>query len=392
MTHETALLKLERRDDAELPTVLFVSSPVGVGGSTRSMANVLTYMGDHAHRVLAGPPDGRFHDLVGTLGAAEVYLPIVNSERPRPPRRAWSALQLAVFAVRNRKVLRAMHANGLKEMSLSLVAATLSRVPLVVWIHEFDLPPSVLRFGWLWRILLRRIDVQFAGVSPLASDLVVRAGLVEPDRVHVVPNPIDPADVLAPPRDADADDSDDPDAGDDRVRVAFLGTPLAYKGFQYLPEMIRLTTAAAPVRWLLFSRQTEDTLHDVWDDLRAMTATHPVSIEGKFTDVGVAYARCDVVVVPSQLESFGRVAAEAMLNGIPVVASDLEPIRALLGDEEAGILYPVGDVEAAAKAIVRLATDPGLRSEMGAEGRRRAEAFSPAVVGARFRELYRVES
>jgi phosphatidylinositol alpha-mannosyltransferase len=387
VTRATALLKLERRDDAELPTVLFVSSPVGVGGSTRSMANVLTYMGDHAHRVLAGPPDGRFHDLVGTLGAAEVYLPIISSERPRPPRRAWSALQLAVFAVRNRKVLRAMHANGLKEMSLSLVAATLSRVPLVVWIHEFDLPPSVLRFGWLWRILLRRIDVQFAGVSPLACDLVVRAGLVEPERVHVVPNPIDPADVLAPPPAAGAVD---PDAGDDRVRVAFLGTPLAYKGFQYLPEMIRLTTGAGPVRWLIFSRQTEDTLHEVWDDLRAMTATHPVSIEGKFTDVGVAYARCDVVVVPSQLESFGRVAAEAMLNGIPVVASDLEPIRALLGDEQAGILYPVGDVEAAAKAIVRLATDPGLRSEMGAEGRRRAEDFAPDVVGDRFRELYRL--
>jgi glycosyltransferase involved in cell wall biosynthesis len=393
VTHETALHKLERRDDgpgAALPTVLFVSSPVGVGGSTRSMANVLTYMGDHVHRVLAGPPDGRFHDLVGTLGAAEIYLPIVNSERPRPPRRAWSALQLAVFAVRNRKVLRAMHANGLKEMSLSVVAATLSRVPLVVWIHEFGLPPSVLRLGWLWRILLRRIDVQFAAVSPLARDLVVQAGLADPDRVHVVPNPIDPADVLATPRAADAPEPD-PDAGDDRVRVAFLGTPLEYKGFQYLPDMIRLTTGTAPVKWLLFSRETEDTLHGVWDELRAMTETHPVTIEGKFTDVGVAYARCDVVVVPSQLESFGRVVAEAMLNGIPVVASDLEPLRALLGDEEAGIVYPVGDVEAAAKAIVRLATDPGLRAELGAEGRRRAEAFSPAVIGARFRELYRVD-
>ncbi|HEY8547121.1 MAG TPA: glycosyltransferase family 4 protein [Acidimicrobiales bacterium] len=383
MSRATALARLEARTDGR-PTVLFVSSPVGVGGSTRSMANVLTYMGEHAHRVLAGPPDGRFHDLVGSLGAAEVYLPIVNSERPRPPRRAWTALQLAVFAVRNRKVLRAMHANGLKEMSLSLVAATLSRVPLVVWIHEFDLPPSVLRFGWLWRILLRRIDVQFAAVSPLARDLVVRAGLATPDRVHVVPNPIDPADVLG-------DRSDGGVEGDGRVRVAFLGTPLEYKGFQYLPEMIRLTTAACDdLRWLIFSRETEDTLHDVWDDLRALTATHPVSIEGKLTDVGRAYARCDIVVVPSQLESFGRVVAEAMLNGIPVVASDLEPLRALLGDEDAGILYPVGDVEAAAKAIVRLATDPALRAELGAEGRRRAEAFAPEVVGARFRELYRV--
>ena len=363
------------------PTVLFVSAPVGVGGSTRSMANVLTYMKGRVRRVLAGPPNGRFHDLVHDLAASEVYLPIISSERPRPPRRAWSAVQLAIFARRNRRNLTAIHANGLKEMSLSIAAAALSGVRLVVWVHEFNLPPSVLRLGWLWRQVLRRIDVQFAAVSPLARDVVAQAGLTKADDVAVVPNPIDPADVLA----------DRPDEDDPRLRVAFLGSPFVYKGFQYLPDLVRLTTAAdAPVRWLIFSRQTDDSLPEVWDELRAMTETHPVSIEGKFTDVRVAYGRCDIVVVPSDLESFCRVAAEAMLNGLPVVGSDLEPVRALLGDEAAGILFPVGDVEAGAKAIVRLAGDADLRAELGAEGRRRALAFSPEVVGARFGELYRL--
>ena len=83
----------------------------------------------------------------------------------------------------------------------------------------------------------------------------------------------------------------------------------------------------APVRWLIFSRQTDEGLDETWERLRAMTATHPVSIEGKLVDVGTAYGRCDIVVCPSELESFCRVAAEAMLNGIPVVGSDLEPHR-----------------------------------------------------------------
>ncbi|HEV7760088.1 MAG TPA: glycosyltransferase family 4 protein [Acidimicrobiales bacterium] len=367
---------------SEGPTVLFVSSPVGVGGSTRSMANLLSYMGGAATRVLAGPPSGRFANLVRDLDAAEVYMPIVSSERPRPPRRALTAVKLAWFARRNRRALSAMHANGLKEMSLSIPAAVLSGVPLVVWVHEFGLPPSVLRLGWLWRRLLSRIDVRFATVSPLSRDLVAGAGLTRADDVTIVPNPIDPADVLAPADSATAD-ADDP-----RLRVAFLGTPAIYKGFQYLPEIIERTCAEAPVRWLIFSRQTDDELADVWDTLRAMTETHPVSIEGKFTDVGTAYGRCDIVVCPSELESFCRVAAEAMLNGIPVVGSDLEPVRALLGDDEAGILFPVGDVDAAAKAVVRLATDPSLRDEQGAVGRRRAQAFAPDVVGAQFRTLY----
>jgi glycosyltransferase involved in cell wall biosynthesis len=178
------------------------------------------------------------------------------------------------------------------------------------------------------------------------------------------------------------------DAGDDRLRVAFLGTPAVYKGFQYLPEIVERTCAEVPVRWLIFSRQTDEELAGTWDTLRAMTETHPVSIEGKFTDVGTAYARCDIVICPSELESFCRVAAEAMLNGIPVVGSDLEPVRALLGDDEAGIVFPVGDVDAATKAIVRLATDPALRAEQGAAGRRRALAFAPDVVGLQFRRLY----
>jgi phosphatidylinositol alpha-mannosyltransferase len=367
---------------SEGPTILFVSSPVGVGGSTRSMANLLTYMDGHATRVLAGPPTGRFTDLVRKLDAAEVYVPIVSSERPRPPRRALTAVKLAWLARRNRKALSAMHANGLKEMSLSIPAAVLSGVPLVVWVHEFALPPSVLRLGWLWRRLLHRIDVRFATVSPLARDLVARAGLVDPDDVEIVPNPIDPADVLAPPE-ASAVDADDP-----RVRVAFLGTPAVYKGFQYLPEIVERTCADAPVRWLIFSRQTDEGLDETWEALRAMTTTHPVSIEGKLVDVGTAYGRCDIVVCPSELESFCRVAAEAMLNGIPVVGSDLEPVRALLGDDEAGILFPVGDVDAAVKAVVRLATDPTLRREQGAVGQERAQAFAPDVVGAQFRRLY----
>lgn len=377
------LHRLDAPQPADRPTVLFVSAPVGVGGSTRSMANLLTYMQGRARRVLAGPPSGRFRELVEQLDAADVYLPMISSERPRPPRRAWSAVKLALFARRNRASLAAMHANGLKEMSLSIAAARLSGVRLVVWVHEFNLPPSVLKLGWLWRLLLRRIDVHFAAVSPLARDLVIQAGLTTGDNVTIVPNPIDPADIVARHGDKQSDD-------DQRLRVAYLGSPFGYKGFQYLPDLVRLTTSAAPIRWLIFSRQTDDSLPEVWDELRALTETHPVSIEGKFTDVRVAYGRSDIVVVPSELESFCRVAAEAMLNGLPVVGSDLEPVRALLGDEQAGILFPVGDVEAAAKAIVRLATDGHLRAELGVEGRRRALAFSPAVVGAQFSEIYRL--
>ncbi|MET0578397.1 MAG: glycosyltransferase family 4 protein, partial [Ilumatobacteraceae bacterium] len=358
---------------------MFVSVPTGIGGSTRSLATVLRHL-DGTVRILAGPSTGRFVGLVRDDEALDVHLPIVSSRRPRPPRRLWTALRLAAFATRHRRHLTAIHANGLKELSLSLPAAVLSRVRLVVWIHNFALPPSVLRFGWLWRLVLPRADVRWAAVSPLARDLAVDAGLTTEAQVEIVPNPIDPADVVAVQR---------PDRSSaDRVAVAYLGAPRHYKGFELLPTIIDALGVRDDVEWLVFSQATDDDLASTWRRLSALAVAGRVSLEGKHPDVREVYARCDVVVCPSLLESFCRVAAEAMLNGIPVVGSDLAPIEALLGSDAAGLLFPAGDVAAAAAAIARLVDDPALRSRLGEAGRQRAAAFDPLSVTRRLADLY----
>jgi glycosyltransferase involved in cell wall biosynthesis len=358
------------------PAVLFVSVPTGIGGSTRSLATVLSHVGDDAVRILAGPRSGRFVELVRQNGV-ELHLPIVASGRLRPVRRAWTAARLAAFAVRHRHQLAAIHANGLKELSLSLPAAVVSRVPLVVWVHNFAVPPSVRLFGWLWRAVLPRCDVRWAAVSPLARDIAVGAHLTAADDVVIVPNPIDPDDVVATERQAS-----------DTVSVAYLGAPRRYKGFDLLPDIIEESERLATADWLVFSHQTDDDLDSTWQRLRKMAEDGRVSLEGKFPDVRVVYARCDVVVCPSVLESFCRVAAEAMLNGIPVVGSDLAPIRALLGEDEAGLLFPVGDSRRAADAIARLVADDDLRARLGAAGRRRAAPYNPASVRQQLLALY----
>jgi phosphatidyl-myo-inositol alpha-mannosyltransferase len=81
-----------------------------------------------------------------------------------------------------------------------------------------------------------------------------------------------------------------------------------------------------------------------------------------------------------------------MLNGIPVVGSDLPPIRELLGDDEAGVIVPVGDTAAAAAAVTRLVGDEGLRARLGASGRRRALAYDPATVRRQLLGLYRPDT
>ncbi len=83
----------------------------------------------------------------------------------------------------------------------------------------------------------------------------------------------------------------------------------------------------------------------------------------------------DVVVSPSMVEGFGRLAIEAMACGRPVVASAVGGLRESLRDGESGRLVPPGDPLAIARAIQALLEDPGRAERLGRNARRRAERY-----------------
>jgi glycosyltransferase involved in cell wall biosynthesis len=91
------------------------------------------------------------------------------------------------------------------------------------------------------------------------------------------------------------------------------------------------------------------------------------------------YASADAGIFPSQgEEAFGIAVAEAMACGLPVVASHSGGMPEVVGNEGGcGELFALGDVEACAQAMLRLAADAGLRQQMGRAARQRiAEKFT----------------
>lgn len=227
--------------------------------------------------------------------------------------------------------------------------------------------------------IIRRLnlDLRIAAVSRTAELVAVENGLCNPGDARIVPNPISADEVLAT--------SDNRKS--DVVTVGLLGGSSHRKGFDLLPAVAG-QLLDQPVEWTLFmARVPNADSEDVWAEL-ALLPDGLIAYPGRVTDVAEAYAQVDLVFCPSRNESFCRVAAEAMMNGLPVVASDIQPLQDLLGDNEAGILFPTGDSDAAATAIKTLVNDSAMMSRMGDRGRVRSNQFVPGAIAGQLLDLY----
>ncbi len=101
------------------------------------------------------------------------------------------------------------------------------------------------------------------------------------------------------------------------------------------------------------------------------------------------YACADVFLLPSEQESFGLAALEAMSSGVPVVASDVGGLPEVIVHGECGFLHPVGDVAGMAQSVLRLLSDADLHTRFRQAARRRAiEHFEESKVVQRYEELY----
>jgi L-malate glycosyltransferase len=97
----------------------------------------------------------------------------------------------------------------------------------------------------------------------------------------------------------------------------------------------------------------------------------------------------DVFLLPSELESFGLSALEAMACGVPVVGSDAGGLPEVVKHTETGFLLPVGDIEGmAARTIEILKDDEHWRSLSAAARRRAAALFGAEQVVAEYERYY----
>jgi glycosyltransferase involved in cell wall biosynthesis len=238
-----------------------------------------------------------------------------------------------------------------------------------------------------WRIrsrltcaAVRRADLLLA-VSGYTGRRVCSETGLPPARVAVVPNAVDTVRFAPGPPDARVAARLAHLPAPRLLTVARLDADERYKGVdRVIAALGRLHRLRRPASFVVVGDGSDRARLETL----ARAAPLPVSFWGRATDEELPelYRACDLFVMPSSGEGFGRVFVEALASGLPVVAGGRDGSVDALADGALGLLVDPDDVEAIARAIASHldgASPPALRDP----ARLRAEAvarFSTPVV------------
>jgi len=115
-----------------------------------------------------------------------------------------------------------------------------------------------------------------------------------------------------------------------------------------------------------------------------------VTFLGQQDEVAGLFSVADLFLLPSAKESFGLVALEAMACGVPVIASRVGGLPEVIGDKQAGFLYPPERLDRMARKAIQLLTDGTKHRKAAVAARRRAVGqFSASRIVPQYEELYR---
>ena len=343
------------------------------GGAERVALEVSRRLAAAGHRItiLATRPRGsdafdlppgidlvpvRAHDLAHLLHAQVSVAPALFAAMPR-----------TIAAVQPDLVWG--HSLQFQTTPIAAVSARRAHIPFVVTAHIGDLravpgPIGVaarVHEATIGRAILRLSTRAFAVSEAVAAHLrSLDPGLA----VDLVPNGVDLSRFTA------GDHA--PHGG---LRVGFLGRLVRNKGPEVAVRAVAEATRSGVDASLSLVGEGPERSNLERLAVRAGVRDR-VRFEGYRPDPEAWFHGIDVLVRPSITEGMPLGVLEAMAAGVPVIASDIPGNAGLVRDGESGILVPIGDHAALARALQRVSRDPESWTRMREAGLRIARAHS----------------
>jgi glycosyltransferase involved in cell wall biosynthesis len=236
---------------------------------------------------------------------------------------------------------------------------------------------------WLDRLTQGWVD-RYVCVSRSVAEFSTDEGGLLPEKLVVIPNGID---LQRYPAQNPADLTEFGISAGQRV-VTFVGRLEPQKGVEWLVASARPWLDSVPGCDLLlvgegYLRQRLEA------SCRALGIADRVHFAGWRTDVPEILAASDLLVLPSDWEGMPNVVLEAMASRLPVVVSDVEGVRELLGPAASQQTVRYGDTPALIKKLASLILEPEMAQAIGEENRRRVEQnFAISSMVSAYQDLW----
>lgn len=152
-------------------------------------------------------------------------------------------------------------------------------------------------------------------------------------------------------------------------------------------DIFAKVNAKVPSKLLLVGEGPD--LPKIQTKIHAMGLANRVHFLGKQDDVAQVVSVADLMLLPSEKESFGLVALEAMACGVPTIGSNAGGIPELVEHGKSGFLSAIGNTDEMAANAIKLLTDRSLYKEFREACLRRAHhVFCNDVITAQYEEIY----
>lgn len=297
------------------------------------------------------------------------------------------ALATKMSTVAEQENLDLLHVHYAIPHSISAILARESLkpkryLPVITTLHGTDI--TLVGADRSYLPITRYALEQSDGVSAISNYL--KQATIETfqfDRIQVIPNFICPSEYK-PKLDCDLRKALSPDDAPIMVHVS---------NFRPVKRPVDCVEIFARVL-----KQTDARLVMVGDGSERTSAVHRAKcldvydkcvFVGKQPNIVDYLCAADLLLLPSEQESFGLAALEAMAVQVPVIASRVGGVPEVVDDGETGFLSAVGDVDKMAADAVKLLTDHKLRREMGKRARESAVSrYRTDIVIPKYLEFY----
>jgi N-acetyl-alpha-D-glucosaminyl L-malate synthase BshA len=159
-------------------------------------------------------------------------------------------------------------------------------------------------------------------------------------------------------------------APDERLLV-HLSNFRPVKRIQDVVEVFARVVREAPARLMLIGDGPDRSVAEYL--ARQHKIQDRVHFIGKQDNVNELLPLADLMVMPSEMESFGLAALEAMACGVPTIATDVGGVPELIDNGRNGLLFGVGDVDSMSAAAIALLGDEARLRAMSEAGRKTAQ-------------------